>query len=210
MVLGSSADHRRAANVDVLDRFGIVAAACAHFLERVERDHGQIDFRNFMLDHRRDMVAVVADGQKSAMHRRMQRLDAAIHDFREVGEFGDVAHRKSRRAERFGRPSGGDQLDALSHQCLGEVDQAGFVGNGNQRPADRMKIWCGNAFGGDSHVTSLQLIAPEASSARIWRRITTGADSMPVKFDAVHNNKVYQLIQPRTGTIATRRQGRCG
>jgi hypothetical protein len=46
--------------------------------------------------HRLDMLGVVADRQQAAMHQRMQRLDAAIHDFRKAGDLGNVGDRRAR------------------------------------------------------------------------------------------------------------------
>ena len=80
--------------------------------------------------------------EQAAVDHRVQRLDAAVHDFGEAGDVADVAHRQARLAQRLRGAAGGQQFDALRGQRAGEVDQAGLVGNGKQRPAH------GQAVGG--------------------------------------------------------------
>ena len=112
VVLGRGADHRRAADVDVLDDRGIVGAGAADFLERVEIDDDEVDRLDAVLAHRRRMLGIVAHAEQPAMHRRMQRLDAAVHDLGKAGELGDVAHGDAGLGDRLGRAAGRDQLDA--------------------------------------------------------------------------------------------------
>ncbi len=95
MVLGGSADHGRAANVDILDGRVVVAALEADFLERIEIDDGEINAANAVCFHGRDVFRIIAHGEQAAMDCRMQRLDAPVHDFREAGYFGHVLHRNA-------------------------------------------------------------------------------------------------------------------
>lgn len=80
--------------------------------------------------HRLDMLRIVADGEQAAMHRRMQRLDAAVHDFRKAGDIRDIRHRKAGVGQRLVRAAGRKQPHALSGKRPGEVDDAGLVGHG--------------------------------------------------------------------------------
>ena len=66
------------------------------------------------------------------MNARMQRLDAAVHHFRKSGQFADVEHIQSGIAERHAGAAGRNQLDAEARQCAREVDDPGFVGDGNE------------------------------------------------------------------------------
>ncbi len=66
------------------------------------------------------------------MHRRMQRLDAAVHHFRKSGQIADVEHLQPGVAERLAGAAGGDELDAEARKRAGEFDHSGFVGDGNE------------------------------------------------------------------------------
>lgn len=78
------------------------------------------------------------------MDCRMQRLDAPVHDFREAGDFGHVLHRNAFCGNRLGGAAGREDFDALRMKRLGEIDQAGLVGNGKEGAAHPMKIGSGN------------------------------------------------------------------
>ncbi len=91
MVLRRGADHRGAADVDVLDAVFVTGAFVDGRLERVEVDHQQVDRRDAVRLHRIGMLLVVADREQAAMHLGMQRLDPAVHHFGKAGEVGDVA-----------------------------------------------------------------------------------------------------------------------
>ena len=86
MVLGRSADHRRAANVDVLDDRGIAGAGTADLLERIEVGNDEVDRLDVMVVHGFRVLGIVADAEQRAMHRRMQGLDAAVHDLGKAGQ----------------------------------------------------------------------------------------------------------------------------
>ena len=80
VILRRRAQHRRAADVDVLDRVGerAVGPRGGRF-ERIEIDDQQIDRRDVVLRHHR--IVGAAPAEQAAVHFRMQRLDAAVHDF---------------------------------------------------------------------------------------------------------------------------------
>jgi hypothetical protein len=138
-VLGGAAQHRRAADVDVLH--GILELAVSvggDRFERIQVQHQQVDRGDPVLGHHRVIGSGAAE--QAAMHQRMQRLDPAIHHFRKAGELGDIPDRQAGLADRLGGAAGGEQLDVAGGQCLGQVDQAGLVGNGQQRPAHGQEI----------------------------------------------------------------------
>ena len=93
------------------------------------------------------MFGVVADREQAAMDLRVQRLHPAVHHFGKAGELGDVVDRQAGRRDRLRGAAGGDELDAVAGQRVGELDQAGLVGNGQQG--------AGNAAGGRSWARSL-------------------------------------------------------
>ena len=132
VVLGGGADHGRPADVDVFDRGRELGVARDGCLERIEIDHQQIDRRDAVLPHRLRVLAIVADRQQAAMHFWMQRFDPAVHHFGKAGEFGDVGHLQSRCRDRFRGAAGRHQVDTVPGKRAGKIDQAGFVGNGQQ------------------------------------------------------------------------------
>ena len=90
-----------------------------------------------MIGHCLRMLRVVAHGQQAAMHHRVQRLDPAIHHFRETGDVRHVFHSKARVAQRLRGTAGGDELNTQPRQTLAEFHQAAFVGHRKQCPLDR-------------------------------------------------------------------------
>ena len=81
VVLRRRADHRRAADVDVLDDVGVRrAAARRRLLERVEVHAHEVDELDRVLlggDHVR---RVVTAGEQAGVELRVQRLDPPVHD----------------------------------------------------------------------------------------------------------------------------------
>ena len=108
MVFRRRANHRRAADVDVLDRvFDRRVVARDGLFERVEVDRQQVDRLDAVFFHHRIVCAAAA--QQTAMNLRVQRLDAAIHDFGKAGLVTDL-----------------DDVDACVTQCA-----AGATGGEN-------------------------------------------------------------------------------
>ena len=66
------------------------------------------------------------------MHRRMQRLDAAVHHFGKAGQFGDVAHRQAGSLSALRVPPVETSSMPKPGKRAGEVDQAGLVGDGDE------------------------------------------------------------------------------
>ena len=84
VVLGGTADHRRSADIYVFDALiesGTLRDRC---LKRVEIDRHQINRRNPMRFHLRQMLCQIAPAQNAAMHLRHERFHAAIQNFRKA------------------------------------------------------------------------------------------------------------------------------
>ena len=81
VVFGGGADHCRAADVDVLDAVVVRSAFRDRGFEWIEVHHQEIDRLDVVLFHRGEVLFVPADREQSAMHFRMQRLDAPVHHF---------------------------------------------------------------------------------------------------------------------------------
>ena len=134
------AQHRRTADVDVLDRLLERAVGFRHrALERIQVQHQQIDRRNAQLGHHR--VIGAAATEQAAVDLRMQGLDATVHDFREAGHVAHVAHRDTGVAQRFGAAAGGKQLNAGGDEPLAQLDQAGLVRHAEQSAANGSESW---------------------------------------------------------------------
>ena len=136
MVLGGRSDHRRAADVDVLDRLVVGGALRDGRLERIEVDHHEVDGADLVLLHRRLVRGVVAHREQAAMHLGMQRLDPAVHHLRKAGEIRDVADRSARAGDQLRRPARRDQLDPEPRQLPGEIFHAGLVEDAEQGTLD--------------------------------------------------------------------------
>ena len=130
MVLRGGTQHRRAADVDVLDARGEVGAARDRLLEGVEVHDHHVDHLDAVLGRLRHMRFVIALGEQAAVHERMKRLHAAVHHLGELGHIVDRRDGNARLGDDLGRAAGRDDLRAeLLGKRPGELDDAGFVGN---------------------------------------------------------------------------------
>ena len=78
----------------------------------------------------------VATTQDAAVDLRMQRLHAAIEHLGETGVVGDFGDVESRVDERTRGAAGRQQPHAGLTQTARKFDEAGLVGNGQQRLGD--------------------------------------------------------------------------
>ena len=136
VVLGGGADHRRPADVDVLDRVVVLDLVSGdRLLEGVEVDADQIDRRDPLALQGRHVLGVPALRQQRRVQPRVQRLHPAAEDLLLAGELGDVGHLDPRLAQGGGGAAGREDLDPGLDQALGEIDDPGLVGDRDQRPA---------------------------------------------------------------------------
>ena len=141
-VLRRGADHRRAADVDVLDHLGLLdPAAGRRLLERVEVDAHEVDELDPVLLRRDHVRRVVAASEQAGVELRVQRLDAPAHDLREAREVVDRADLEPGGLERLGGAPGGDDLDAEVGEPLRELDDPRLVRHGEHRAADPDLAW---------------------------------------------------------------------
>ena len=95
------------------------------------------------------MRRLVAQREQPAVDARMQRLHAAVHHLRHAGDAADVGHGEAGLDERLRRAAGGEDLDAALGKRAREVDDAGLVGDGDQRAPDLQKLGAGDSRGID-------------------------------------------------------------
>ena len=82
-------------------------------------------------------VVGAAATENSAVYLRMQRLYTAIHHFRRAGMLRHFARGDARLRQREMGTPGRQNLDAPFRKRARQFDDSGFVGNAQQRPADR-------------------------------------------------------------------------
>ena len=80
-----------------------------------------------------EIVGPLSARQDAGEHRRMQRLDPAVHHFGKAGHVGDVQDRNAGGGNRAGGAAGRDELHPEAGEPPGEGRQAGFVGNTQNR-----------------------------------------------------------------------------
>jgi len=71
----------------------------------------------------------------------VQGLDAAVEHLGEAGEFAYVLHSQAGFAQSAGGAAGGDELDVVPGEGLGEGDEAGLVGDAEQGAADGLQVY---------------------------------------------------------------------
>jgi hypothetical protein len=170
VVLGRGAHHGRAADVDVLDGVVQRAAGLGHRLaEGIEIHHHQVDRRDAVLGHDRQMLGQVAPAEDAAMHLGMQGLDPAVEHFGKAGVVGDVGDGEAGVAQQLGGAAGGKQLDAELGQAAGKINRAALVGNADERLGDFHET-SGNQS--NSCSTSMRRrvprLMPSISAATVW------------------------------------------
>ncbi len=136
VVLRRGADHRRPADVDVLDRdlVGDFVPGDS-LLEGVEVDADEVDRLDPLALQRRHVLGVAAPRQERRVQPRVQGLHPAAEDLLLAGELGDVGHLEAGLAQRRRGAAGREDLDPERRQPLGEVGDAGLVGDRDQCPA---------------------------------------------------------------------------
>ena len=140
MVLGRRADHRRAADVDILDDLVTASALRDGLREGVEIDHDEVDRADAMLVHRRGVSGIVAHREKPAVDHRVKRLYAAVHHFGEAGQVGHIAHVMAHVTQGPGSSAGRNELDPVGDERGGERFEATLVGQRQERPADGYEV----------------------------------------------------------------------
>ena len=111
VVLGRRADHRRPADVDVLDRLVERRAARDRLAERVEVHDHEIDRDEAGLPASPRGASAVGRPEEAAVDARVQRLDAPVEDLGRAGVVADLAHRHAGRRQRPRRAAGRQDLE---------------------------------------------------------------------------------------------------
>jgi hypothetical protein len=167
VVLGRRTDHRRTADVDVLDGIFQGDAGLGDGRGKwIEVYADEVDGRDAVCGDGRQVLRQVTPGEDAAMHLRVKRLDAAVEHFRETGVIADFGHGQPGFAQHFRGAAGGQQIDALDGEAPGKFEDAPLVGDGNQRLLDGhgdCSSWCSVSF-----LRSVLRLMPSISAASVW------------------------------------------
>ena len=130
MVFRRAAQHRRPADVDVLNRVVQFHVRPGDgLLEGIKIYDDEINRPNVMCADCGFVRFVAANEQQAAVNFWMERFDAAIEHFGKAGVFADVFHRQPGLAQRFGGAAGGKNFNSGFCQNLCERNQARFIRN---------------------------------------------------------------------------------
>ena len=128
VVLGRRADHRRAADVDLLERLGEADVGAADGLdEGVEVHRDEVDRLDAVRRQLGRVVLAVAAGEQAAVHLRVQRLHAALEHLGAAGQRRDALDGYARLGDDGLRAAGREQLPAEAVQALRQLGDAGLV-----------------------------------------------------------------------------------
>jgi hypothetical protein len=136
MIFRRGPHHGGATDVDVFDGIGVGAIRFRDGRREWIQVHGEkVDARDVMFLH--DRIVDAATAEETPVHARVQRLDAAVHDFGKPGVGGDLGHRYAGVGQRTRCTAGAENLDFPRSQCAREIDQPRLVGDRQQGPANR-------------------------------------------------------------------------
>ena len=144
-ILRGAAQHRRAADVDILNAGAEVSARGNRLFEGIQIHDHHVDHLDAVLFGLGHVLGIVALREQAAVHHGMQRLHAAVHHFREIRHRIDGRHINARLGNHLRGAAGRNNLSSeFLVQSARELNHARFVGHRNQ-----------NAFNlGVSHVSS--------------------------------------------------------
>ena len=113
VVFRRATQHGRPADVDVLDRVGVIHVRLGHrLLEGVEVHHHHVDGLNAVGVRVVHVTLVVAARKQAAVHLRVQGLHPPVHDLGKTGEVLDGDDGHARLHQRLRRAARADDLDA--------------------------------------------------------------------------------------------------
>ena len=129
VILGRAAQHRRAADVDVLNGFLEMNVLLGDgLLKRIQVHHDEIDHVDAMGFRGGLVVGLVATREEAAMNLRMECLHAAFHHLGKAGVLAHLGDGQTFFREQLGGAAGREQLVAVLFDEGGrKIDQTGFV-----------------------------------------------------------------------------------
>ena len=143
-VLGRGADHGRPADIDVLDRLGTVGAArrASPRTDRGSRRGNRCPRCRAPASPRRWSGSSRSASRPPWIFGCSVLTRPSIISGMPVTAL-DVGDGEAGLLQGARRPAGGEDLDAVRGERAGEIDDAGLVGDRDQRPADVQKLRAG-------------------------------------------------------------------
>ncbi len=136
-ILCGRAQHAWPADIDLFHRFGERHAGTCHGLgKRIQVHHHHVDGTDAVFLQLARMIRVVSHGQKRAVNRRMERLDAAVKNL------GETCHRRYRfrrnacSLQRRERAAGREDFHPKGVQRGGKFGETFLVGHADQRASN--------------------------------------------------------------------------
>ncbi len=136
VVLRRCPDHRRPADVDLLDGLRRARSAGHGLLERVQARDQQLERLDAQLGKLGAMSVLGQIGEQAGVHLRVQRLDPAIQALGKPGELLNRGDRQASRSDGGGGAAGRHDLDAGVMERGRQVGKPGLVVDADQRPLD--------------------------------------------------------------------------
>ena len=132
-ILGGRAHERRTADVDLLDeRVERRRGIGRRLHERIQVHDDDVDEADAKARQGGEIVGTVAARENAAVQRRMQRLHAAVHHFREPGEIRHACHGEAGVGQRPRRAAGRHELVAARGEPASDLDDSGLVRHAQQ------------------------------------------------------------------------------
>lgn len=148
VVLGGGTDHRRTADVDLLDALVGRRARGDGLAERVEVHDDEVERLDAELDELLTVAVEPQVGEDARVDLRVQGLDAAVQALGEAGQLLDLGDGDAGRGDLRGGGPGGDELDTGFVQPASQVLQPGLVVDADERATNGPLV----ALGRDSDV----------------------------------------------------------
>ena len=165
MILRSSTDHRRAANVDVLDTGIVISTLCHGFFKRIKVHNQQVDPTNPMLFHCSGVIIIIAQRKQAAMYHWVQCFYTSIHHFWKPRHIRNIAYINSRIANGLRTSTSRKDFNATRAQRFGKINQSSFIRNRNKRAAHGIKVrHSSSSLGQPMVLTSSRSVSRTASA----------------------------------------------
>jgi hypothetical protein len=154
VVLRRGPDHRRPADVDLLDD-GVGLGPRPHGLdEGIEVHDDEVEGLDLELRQLVDVLLAAAIGQDARVHLRVQGLDPTVEGLLEAGHLGHLGDGHTGRGDALRRRTGGHDGHARAVQALRELLQTGLVEHRDQGSADGDTVEVGQAHADLRHIAS--------------------------------------------------------
>ena len=137
MILRRRTNHRRPADVDVLDRLRKVAAASRDLREGVEIHADEVDRLDAVSLHLLPMGIHATTPENPAVDPRVECFYAPVENFRRPGVLAHVGHRDAGGTQCARRATRRKNLRAELGKSASEIDDPRLVTDAEKRPLDR-------------------------------------------------------------------------